>query len=240
MRAWCVVVVIAGCGRIDIDPLSGDGGLGGTSDGAADAGPPSFFDPFTRPDQAGLGNNWIETTPGVFSITGNQVTRVASASDWTTNHVCRPFSEDVNDLEVSMEFVTTDVTTPDWPQIFVRGDSYASAYYVWLEYGPSASMGVKVDLARLGRSEGTWVTLDSGIVPTASVGQRYRLRLSAKGNNPVVLAGAYELWTGATWQALVTLSAQDSTTNAIATGHWGFSGNQLFTATYDNYSMTLL
>jgi hypothetical protein len=231
VRAWFVILVVAGCGRIDIDPI-GDGSVGG--------GTPTFFDPFDRPDQAGVGNNWIENTTGVFSITGNVVTRVASTSAWTTNHVYRPPSEDASDLEVSMEFITTDVTNPDWPQIFVRGDTGESAYYVWVEYGPSASTMVNVDLARDGRTEGTWTRLDSGLVPTASIGDRYRLRLSASGFNPVVLGGAYERWSGTDWQTLVTLSAQDSTAQAIATGHWGFSGNQLFTCTYDNYSMTLL
>ncbi len=231
MRAWVVLVLVAGCGRIDIDPIHGATG---------DGGPPSFFDPFDRPDQAGVGNNWIENTPGVFSISGDQVTRVASASGWTTNHVYRPPNEDASDLEVSLEFVATDVTNPDWPQIFVRGDENQSAYYVWLEYGPSASTTVIIDLARDGRTEGNWTRLDSAMAPTANVGDRFRLRLGASGSNPVVIAAAYERWTGAAWQTLVTLSAQDSSAQAIATGHWGFSGNLLSTYTYDNYSMTLL
>ena len=239
MRAWFVgVVIVAGCGRLSFDPLSGDGSVITTGDGSGSA---DFFDSFDRADQAGVGTNWIENTPGVFSIAGNEVTRVASASAWTTNHVYRPPSEDVNDLEVSLEFVATDVSSPDWPQIFVRGDTGASAYYVWVEYGPSATTMVNVDLAREDRMVTGWVALDQGQVPTANVGDRYRLRLSAKGVAPVVLAGAYEKWNGTAWQTLVSLSAQDTdAVLAIQSGHWGFSGNQLPTCTYDNYSMTRL
>jgi hypothetical protein len=224
--AWVAGAVVAasGCGRIGFDPLD----------------TATFFDSFDRPDQAGVGNGWIENTPGVFSIHGNQVTKAPSGSAWTTNHVYRPPSEDVQDLEVSLEFVTTDVTNPDWPQIFVRGDTGESAYYVWVEYGPSASTTTSVDLAIQDRAGTSWVALDKGTVPTAAVGDRFRLRLSAKSFNPVVLTGAYEQWTGSTWLPLVSLYAQDGNPNAIAGGHWGFSGNVLSTCTYDNYSMTLL
>lgn len=242
MRGWLLVVAAAGCGRVAFDPISGSGDdSGGDGDARRDGSGIGFFDSFDRPDQAGVGNNWIENKAGVFSITGNEVTTAPTTGAWTTNHVYRPAAEDLDDLEVSLEFVTTDVTTPDWPQIFVRGDADASAYYVWVEYGPSASAGVNVDIARDGRLDGSsWTALDSGTVPLASVGERYRLRLSAKGFNPVVLAGAYERWTGTTWQTLISLSAQDSAPSAIASGHWGFSSNQRPTFTYDNFSMTPL
>jgi hypothetical protein len=242
MRGSLLVVLLAGCGRLAFDAtIDRDGSVGGNGDVRPDGAGVDFLDSFDRPDQAGVGNNWIERTPGVFSIANNMVTTAATAGGWTINHVYRPTAEDIDDLEVSVEVVITDVTNPDWPQIFVRGDADASAYYIWVENGPTGTGGVNVDLARDGRLDGSsWTALDQGTVPLASVGERYRLRLSAQGFNPVLLAAAYERWTGTTWQILVSLSAQDSAPNAMASGHWGFSGHVRPAFTYDNFAMSRL
>lgn len=242
MRGWLfVVLLVAGCGRFGFDPATDRDGSVGGGDAPRDGSTVSFFDSFDRPNQAGVGNGWIERTTGVFSIAENQVTTAPTGGGWTINHVYRPTAEDVDDLEVSVEVMITDVTLPDWPQIFVRGDTDASGYYIWVEDGPTGTGGVNVDLSRCGRLDGSsWIALDQGTVPVASVGERYRLRLSAKGFNPVMLAAAYERWNGTTWETLVSLSAQDSAANAMASGHWGFGGHVRPAFTYDNFAMTRL
>lgn len=241
MRGWLFLIVVAGCGRVGFDPATGDASTTGGDGAQPDSSGVTFLDTFDRPNQAGVGNGWIERTTGVFSIQDNKVREAATPGGWTINHVYRPTSEDVNDLEVSIEFVTIDVTNPDWPQIFVRGDADASGYYVWVENGPSGSGGVNIDLARCGRLDGgAWTALDQKPVPVASVGERYRLRLSAHGFAPVALAAEYERWSGTAWQTLVSLSAQDSAPNAMSSGHWGFSGHVLPAFVYDNFSMTRL
>jgi hypothetical protein len=244
-RALLVVTALAACGRVGFgsasgsDDIVGDAAGSDASDGGDDASMPTFFDSFQRPANTEIGNGWIEKTPNVFSITDNKVTRTLDG-DWTTNQVSRPPSEDLADVEVSIEFTLLDVSQPDWPQVFVRGEpSTFAGYYIWLEAGPS-TYETPIDIARKGSAESWWTALDQKMAPVAVAGERYRLRIAARGANPVVVDGDYERWNGSAWDAVVTLHGEDSSPEAITgAGTWGFDGHTGTTTgpyVYDNFT----
>jgi hypothetical protein len=240
MHRVLLVIALSACGRVGFGTSSGSGADSGTSDAAtqSDASSALFADDFDRADNEVLGNGWIEKTPNAFRIGGNRVTRTENG-DWTTNQVSRPASEDRADIEVSIEFTLLDVTQPDWPQVYVRGEpSTFAGYYIWLEGGP-ATYTTTIDIARKGPGEAWWTGLDSDTAPIATPGERYRLGISARGVNPVVVDGYYERWNGTAWDSVVTLHGEDSSPEAMATGTWGFDGHTGTTTgpyVYDNFT----
>jgi hypothetical protein len=245
VRALGVVIALSACGRVGFDAseLGGTDARGDASGiDASDASTALFFDPFTRPADTAIGNGWIENTPGTFQIMDNKVTRTISG-DWTRNQVHRAPSEDLADIEVSLEFTLTDLAAPDWPQIFVRGEpSTFAGYYIWFENGPS-TFGTPIDIARKGAAESWWTGLAQMTAPPAQIGQLYRLRLSAKGQNPVVLDAHYEQFQAGAWSDIVVMHAEDTDPNAIDTGTWGFDGHTgtaLGPYVYDNFTATAI
>ncbi len=251
MHRVLYLVALCACGRVGFGSIGsgvGDdenGAIDSAIDGAVDAGTidgetlPMFFDSFDRPNSNDLGNGWIEKTPNVFGIADNRVMRTRNG-DWTTNQVSRPPNQDLADVEVSIEFTLLDVTEPDWPQVFVRGEpSTFAGYYIWIEDGPS-TVATTIDIARKGPTEAWWTALDSDTAPPALPGERYRLRLMARGASPVVVDGYYERWDGSAWITVVTLHGEDNSPNAITgAGTWGFDGHT-GTSTgpyvYDNFT----
>ncbi len=239
---WLVILAFAGCGRLGFDDIAA-GASDATPIAVDSASGPSFLDTFDRPDQAGVGNNWVEHDPGVFSIANHEVHRVVQG-DWTTNMVSQP-PDGTLDLEIAMEFVVTDTATPDWPQIFVRGiPANFDGYYLWVDTGPSATDLRPLDLARKPDDQSWWTPLATTMVPTATVGSRYRLRLRATGAHPVHLQAWYEIFDGSAWSSSITLTADDNDPDALVDpGVWGFDGHTGSTGgpyVYDNFSMTKL
>ncbi len=238
----------AGCGLVGFDAGAGAGrdGPGPGEDGAPaiDAAvSATFFDPFERPDSIALDNGWIEQSPEVFTLAGGQVVRGVAATDWTRNFVHRSAGEDRRDLEVSIEFEVLDVTSAplDWPQLVVRGrPATFDGYYLWIEEGPGPSAR-PLHLARKGAAESWWTALATTTVPSATVGQRFRLRLSVAGASPVGLVGSYERFDGGSWTEVVTVQATDDSADAITSaGTWGFGGHYGSAAgpyRYDNFAM---
>lgn len=243
-RGIGVLVALCSCGRVNFGGTGVDD-AGAVPDAGLDAAPAfTFTDNFDRADAAALGNGWIEANPATFAIVNNRVER-GIGGDWTNNHVYRAGSEDVRDVEVTLEFIVTSLAAPDWPQVFVRGAPASFAgYYVWVEDGPTSSSATTIDLARKASSESWWTGLDSDLVPAAQVGERYRLRLRAIGANPVGLNAYYERFDGSTWIELVHLEANDNAPTAITdSATWGFDGHvgQIGGPyAYDNFTMTAL
>lgn len=244
MRALAVLLVLSGCGRLGFDASAIGTSDAQSTDGADATNESAFFvDEFERADNAALGNGWIEKTPTAFAITDGVVTRTQNG-DWTTNQVYRAAAEDRSDLEVSIEFLVMDVAQPDWPQVFVRGVPASFAgYYLWIETGPT-TFGTPIDIARKGESEAWWTGLASMTAPAATAGERYRLRLSAQGANPVVLSGYYERYTAGTWSTIIEMHAEDTDPNAlVGPGTWGFDGHTGTPTgpyTYDNFTATAM
>ena len=78
-----------------------------------------FVDDFDRPDNAALGNGWIEKTPSAFDLNNGAARKLFISSDYRDNIVYRPASENALDIEASLEFRLTS-GSPGYPQLLTR------------------------------------------------------------------------------------------------------------------------
>jgi hypothetical protein len=252
VRAPAIALALAcGCGRLGFgdgtgappgDGRSADVG-DAPSDGSAttgdvgDAGS-GFLDTFDRPDSATLGNGWTAETAGVFSITGDQVTRVTSSSTYDQNLVYRPAAEADADLEVSIEFTFANLAGgPDWPQMFVRAQaSPLAGYFLWVEDDQTAALALQQPSAS---PSSTWVSLGDMTLPAFTTTDRYRLRLRATGAHPTQLDAWVEIQDGAAWDIEQQVHTTDGSTDELtAAGLHGFGGHTGATGgpyVYDNF-----
>lgn len=215
------------------------GGAGGGSANGG-AGLVSFFDDFDRADDPGIGNGWIEKTPGAFNLTGNVIVP-NGGSGYLNNLVFRASNEALLDVEASVEVELTAANGV--PQMFVRVQHATvlttgvyDGYNLWF---PGTNS--QANLARQVGSAGS-VTLQSLTVsPGLTTGQRYRLRMRAQGTNPVQLAAFVEQWNGNGWMVIGSAMHADSDAARFDTaGAMGFASNNNTAYFYDNFSYTAL
>jgi hypothetical protein len=199
-----------------------------------------FVDDFNRADSVDIGNGWVEKTPGVFSLVGNQVIKTASATGYADNLVYRPASENILDGEASVEVRFTSLP-PGYAQVFVRGQTGTivnagvfDGYLLFTDNDPGRAFlsrienGAFVPLAQ--------ITINPGLNTTDT----FRLRLQATGTDPVTLAAFVEQFTGTSWAVIGQATVNDTAPTRVATaGTVGFTGYlEGGVYTYDNFTRT--
>ena len=78
-----------------------------------------FNDTFDRPDAAAIGNGWIEKNAQAFGLADNAAVKQPVGTGYRDNVVYRPASEDLLDVEASVEFRLTGAGT-GYPQVYTR------------------------------------------------------------------------------------------------------------------------
>lgn len=217
-------------------------GLAGVVSLVAGLAQANITDNFARADSPTIGNGWIEKTPAAFSIQGGGVAKVAAGNGYLDNLVYRPASEDVLDVEASIELRLL-ASNPGYPNINVRIQSSTAAFVSFLNsyilYVDGSSAG-----AVLGRQTGSgFVTTlaDIPIAPAMNQTDTYRLRLRAVGTSPVQLSAFIERLSGSTWQIIGQASVSDSAPDRIMSpGSVGFSGYLETSYRFDNFVRTNL
>lgn len=199
-----------------------------------------FNDTFDRPDDAVLGNGWIEKTPQAFSIVSGEAAKFSVSSSYRNNVVYRPASEDLLDAEVAVEFRLTN-GDPGYPQVFTRIQSATAAqtnsldgYILYINGDPTDAV--------LGRQTGSsFVTTlaTMTISPALNTTDRYRMRIRATGTNPVELDAYVDRWNGSGWEIIGQAAANDASGARIASaGAGGFSGYVESAYAYDNFTVS--
>jgi hypothetical protein len=218
-------VATAGSAVISVSTPSPGGGEAVTQSLAIIASGGTYIDTFSVSDGEVLGGGWIEKSPGSFAIVGGEVIKQAVSSGYRDNLVYRPASEDLLDVEASVELRVLS-NPPGYPQIMVRVQSATvgtanvlDGYLLYINNGTGQAV-----LSRQtgSASETTLATMPIGTLDPA---QRYRLRLRAIGTDPVVLTAWVERLTGSAWEVVAQVDVTDSTAARIATGgSVGFGG----------------
>jgi hypothetical protein len=195
-------------------------------------------DSFTRSDNAAVGNGWIEKNAGAFTLAGNRASKQTVGTGYADNLVYRPASEDVLNVEASVELQLTSAT-PGYPQIAVRVQSATVANAATLD-GYLLYVDNSTTRIILGRQSGTaFVTTLATITPASGLNttDRFRLRLRATGTNPVQLNAFVERLNGAIWDTIGQASFADAAANRFATaGSVGFGGYTENTYFFDNFT----
>jgi hypothetical protein len=199
-----------------------------------------FSDSFTRADSPNVGNGWIEKSPESYTLSGNRVQKIALSSAYLNNVVYRPASEDLLDVEASVEF-RLSAAAPGYPQIFTRLQSATVANSGQLD-GYIIYVSDNNGQAILGRQLGSsFVTTLANIAisPALNTADTFRMRLRTTGTNPVLLNAYIERWNGSAWALIGSAAASDSAAERIATaGSVGFGGYIEGSYTYDNFVRT--
>lgn len=202
----------------------------------------NITDDFQRTDGAAIGNNWIEKNASAFSIASGRVTKQSVATGYNDNLVYRPASENVLDVETSVE-VRFNSSNPGYPQIHNRVQTNTVAYGQWLD-SYMLYVSESNSQAILGRQTGTaFVTTLATIAvsPAFNTTDTYRLRLRTTGTSPVELAAYVERNNGGSWQIIGQAVYSDSSAQRIVTaGSVGFSGYVETSYSYDNFVRTNL
>jgi hypothetical protein len=201
-----------------------------------------FFDDFNRADAADLGNGWVEKNPGAFALVSNGVSKVATGTGFADNLVYRPASENLLDVEASVE-VRFASMPPGYAQVFVRGQtqSIASAgvfngYLLFTDNDAGRAFLDRIE-------NGSFVSLAQlPIGPGLNTTDTFRLRLRATGTNPVVLEAFVERFSGSGWTIIGQATVSDTAATRFATaGTVGFTGYiEGAVYTYDNFTRTNL
>ena len=211
----------------------------------------SFVDDFNRPDGPTLGNDWVMKQPGAFALVGGAVSRlVGPSSDYRDNICHRPASEDVRDVEASVE-VKIASSPPGYPQIHVRlwantvdKGNLLDGYLLYIDNA--------MDTAKMTRQRGALLApplQTMTLSPPLNTTDKFRLRLRATGKFPVALEAFVERHPAAAadptqWDVIGHASATDSGLLHIeSAGSVGFSAGQPETTglyTYDNFVRTPL
>ena len=197
---------------------------GGTSNPypffVADSNTSYLFDDFQSSDSPDIGNGWTEKYPDAFFIQDNQVNGIETPYEivWTDNLVYRPTAEDRLDVELSIEFVRTQI--PGFPQLHARAQrgtiavpntlrSYMLFVHDNLGYPGGIVLAVGTDQTGIYEC-----FLELALFPSPLVtDERYRLRFEVSGTDPVQLDGYLDRWDSTEWQQYTSITAQhdDST-----------------------------
>ncbi len=206
----------------------------------AGTGTPAFAhltDTFDRADNAAVGNGWVEKNAAAFTIAGNRASKQTVGTGYRDNLVYRPAGEDVLNVEAAVEVQFTGA--PGYAQLAVRVQSATVVNADTLD-GYVLYINNSNTQAILGRQNGTAflttlapLNLDTALNTT----DRYRLRLAARGTNPVLLDAFVERLNGAFWEEIGQGSASDAAANRFATaGSVGFGGYTEATYAFDNFT----
>jgi hypothetical protein len=208
--------------------------------------PATFFDPFDRADSDELGNGWIEKTPDVFRLLGEQVVLASNNGGNFRDNICyRPFEESLLDVEVTLVFAFLEGLPPSgYPQLHLRVQAETvedptslDSYAVFIDTADPFNL-----LLTVNRIAGPGF----GNVMTAPVSldesNRYRLRGRVTGIDPVMIEGYLELDTGSDWEIMAQTSLlDDDPTRLMKQGTVGLSGHDDISAlALDDFGYTEL
>ena len=198
-----------------------------------------FVDDFNRTDGTTIGNGWVEKNTAAFALAGGQVIKQAVATGYRDNLVYRPATEDVLDVEASLEFTLLS-NPPGYPQVLVRVQSATAAtpnlldgYMIYLpDSGTTAVVG------RQNGSAFVTTLAQFNLTSAINTADRYRMRLRATGTNPVNLDAFVERFVAnGVWETIGQAQAADGSAARIATaGSVGFSGFIENSYRYDNFA----
>ncbi|MFO0742506.1 MAG: hypothetical protein U0270_41920 [Labilithrix sp.] len=215
--------ICAGCSLLtDLDGLAGsptgsgvttpeagalpiiEGGTRPAGDGAAnEAGAPGFLDLFDRPDGV-VGNGWLETIDGVFVLRSGRA--VPFPGRWTKRILYRPSSEDLLDVESSVEVVWDSVPPKDSDAaLSVRVATTGAELTGYSVFVDNVDSLVLTRVVRSAETELARGALRPGVVKD----ETYRFRLRAQGTSPVQLEATFERRSGDDWEKLVSLRETD-------------------------------
>jgi len=233
---WVTLVLAAGAAGcsllVDLADLNGTSDTSPSGDAhdelVGDAGVDGyFFDDFDRPDDASIGNGWLEKDPREWKLADGSVLRAPHGPNYDDNVVYRPASEDLADVKASIEFVLLGTTSSNFPQVHARVQSSTvgipnnlDAYILAID---GTTTGARIDQAHGAAPN---VLTNFAVSPPLVVGERYRLTLSV-AHVPPTLLGSVEHWdpNAASWQTIGTGAILDSTDASIDTpGSVGFAG----------------
>ncbi len=202
-----------------------------TINDSTSSGGGTFSDAFARADSATIGNGWTETDAAAFSISSGRALKSTSSSSGDDALVHRPATENIADVEASIEMRVTG-SAIGYPQIFTRLQTSSRARYMLYV---DASMARAV-LAR--EASGGFTSLATfTISPSLNTTDLYRLRLRTTGSNPVAIAGYVERLASGTWQVIGQAAYSDSSSSRLTSaGSTGFAGFTENTYWFDNFT----
>jgi hypothetical protein len=236
-------IAVAGTAAVTVfTPAPGGGTSNAQSFTILSPGGGSFLDDFNRPNNAALGNGWIEKTAAAFSLAGNAVSKAATATGFADNLVYRPTSEAMLDGEASVEVRFANMP-PGYAQVFVRGQAgtiaQAGRFDGYLLFTDNSATRVLLDRIENGSFiQLAQLTLNPGLNTTDT----FRLRLRATGTNPVVLEAFVERLVSGAWQVIGQATFNDTAATRFATaGTVGFTGYvEGGQYTFDNFTSSNL
>lgn len=197
----------------------------------------NLTDDFARPNDAAIGNGWIEKYPAAFRISGGEAVKDAVSQGYLENIVYRPAIEDVLDVEASVEFRLL-TASPGYPQILTRLQSATAPAGGQLD-GYMLYVNNNTTQAIVGRQRGSAFVEAMGTLSlTAALNttNRYRLRLRTEGVSPVQISAYVERLDGLVWTTIGQSIVSDGASNRISTaGSVGFGGYVEAAYAYDNF-----
>ena len=197
----------------------------------------NYYDDFNLPDNQIIGNDWIEKNPSAFSLSSGTVTKQSVTTGYRNNIVYRPDSENLLDVEVSLEFGISN-TSPGYPQVFARVQTDTVQLYNYLD-AYILYINNNVGQAILGRQRGsnfvaTLATIS--LTPSLNTTDTFRMTLSATGASPVALTAIIERFNGTAWEIIGQTSVNDASSYLLGTsGSVGFGGYVESSYRFDNF-----
>jgi hypothetical protein len=204
-----------------------------------------FADDFERADSESIGNGWIEKTPSTFFLRAGKVVRMdGTATSYRDHLVYRPISENVLDVEVTVDVQFTALP-PRFPQVFVRGVSASigatDSYSGYLLYVNGVALANEVVLGRQEGNEFVGTLSQFTLSESFAVGPEYRMILRATGTSPVTVAARIERLVGSGSVTIGQTTVIDSSATRITEpGTVGFSGDEAASYIYDRFRRTPL
>jgi hypothetical protein len=196
-----------------------------------------FVDDFERMAGEVLGNGWIEKSEGAFGLGEGVVVKRGVGSGYRDNIVYRPASEDLLDVEASVEFRLLSMP-PGYPQVFVRVQSETVGVGNELD-GYILYVADDASLAVVGRQVGSDFVATLGVVaisPGLNTVDTFRLRLRAEGVAPVEIGAYVERLIGGSWETIGQAVVLDEGPGRIdRAGSVGFGGYVEPNYVYDNF-----
>ena len=179
-----------------------------------------FSDTFNRSDSETIGNNWTEKLDEAYSIQNGQIVGVDTQNINGESYVFhdtivyRPEIEDIQDVEVSIEFVRQQTDGQEFPQLHARvqRDSVEingtlESYILYVDdtrEEPTLTFAiVQPNYNELECNIGEY-TMPSPLIG----GERYRMRFQVSGTYPVTLSGYLDRFNGQSWEIFTQATMQ--------------------------------
>lgn len=206
--------------------------------------PPLFFDDFNRQNNEAIGNDWVEKLPAAWRILGQDV----AAQDSTSNQyydflVSRPEVE--LDVLLQIDFRVSIPSGNNEPHLVLRAQESSlelgNPYHAYILV-PRPGMDDLCIMRFVGMASPSGMICSTLPANGLVAGQDYRLTFSVQGDQPVQLDGLLELFDGAAFEEVASVSWLDDDVGMLISepGFYGFSGGtgaaQLGNYRFDNFA----